>query len=131
MAKAASPSHRGAVRGPHVEKQKLSGITNCLNYCERFMVYTQFTYLAPGRAFQTCGLMQRSAVTTYSRICTYFLLSLPTLLYLHTNTLQGSVSGRHWGSTPKSITVPHLIRKNSLADIHCGSTLYTCVCAKV
>ena len=69
-----------------MEKQKLSGIPKCLDYCESFMVYTQFTYLAPGRAFETCGLIQHSAVTTYSRLCTYFLLSLPTMLYLHKNT---------------------------------------------
>jgi hypothetical protein len=124
MAKAA-PCHRGLVRGPHVEKQKLSGIPNCLNYCESFMVYTQFTYLAQGRAFETCGLIQHSAVTTCTRICTSFLLSLPTLLYLHTNTKHGSVSGMHRGSTPKSVTVPHLMHTNSLADIHCGGTLYT------
>ena len=124
------PNHCGLVRAPHVEKQKWSGIPNCLNYSDRVMVYTQFTYLAPGRAFETCGQIQHCVVTTYSPICTYFLLSLPTLLYLHTNTQQGRVSGRHWGSTPKSVTVPHLIHKNSLADNHCGGTLYMCVSVK-
>jgi hypothetical protein len=102
-------------------------IESCVRlYSRRFYLHSYITYVAPGRALETSGLIQNSAVTTYSRICTYFLLSLPKLVCLHTNTKQGSISGRHRGSTPKSVTAPHHIHKNSLADIQCGGTLYMC-----
>jgi hypothetical protein len=32
----------GLVRGPHVEKQTISGIPNRLNYCEILIIYTKF-----------------------------------------------------------------------------------------
>jgi hypothetical protein len=48
----------GLVRRLHVEK-KTSGMHNCLNYCEIFIVYTQFTNMTAGCIIQLGG--QRAA----------------------------------------------------------------------
>jgi hypothetical protein len=34
-------------------KITISGISNCLNYCEIFIVYTQFTNVSTGRVIQS------------------------------------------------------------------------------
>lgn len=43
-------------------KIKISGTPNCLNYCEMFVLYTQFTNVAAGRGLETHAICH-SAVT--------------------------------------------------------------------
>jgi len=45
----------GLVRGPYVEKLTISGTLLFLNYCEIFLVTTQFTNVATGRTIQVGG----------------------------------------------------------------------------
>jgi hypothetical protein len=52
-------------------KITVSGISNCLNYCVIFVVYTQFTSVAMGRTIQPGGL------NTSRRVWSGMLLILP------------------------------------------------------
>lgn len=55
-------------------KITVSGINNCLNYCEKYVVYTQFTNMAASRIIQHGGQRSEthaichSAVTTIHRV---------------------------------------------------------------
>jgi hypothetical protein len=43
------------VHGLHVEKKIINGKPNCLNYCEIFVVDTEFTNVAAGHKIQSGG----------------------------------------------------------------------------
>jgi hypothetical protein len=45
----------GLVREPRVEKITISGIYKCINYCEIFIVYTQFTNVVADSIIQSGG----------------------------------------------------------------------------
>jgi hypothetical protein len=61
----------GVVRGPHMEKVKISGIFNSLHYCITFIAYTIICIRGAGRKYNLVGRGFETHIVHYKRIYTW------------------------------------------------------------